>query len=103
MREPRSLCYTCFRWFDRNAIWPRQHETTIGGMLKLPKKSGCMNPTPSGFTLSSTRVVAIVALTVALIVVSYSASLATPQRTNRTPAGEPERKDDSKVPDAKAL
>jgi len=72
-------------------------------MLKLPKKSGCMNPTPSGFTLSSTRVVAIVALTVALIVVSYSASLATPQRTNRTPAGEPERKDDSKVPDAKAL
>jgi len=72
-------------------------------MLKLSKKSGSKSLTPSGFTLSSTRDVVIVALTVALIVVSYSAGLAEPQRTNRTPAGEPERKDDSKVPDAKAL
>jgi len=72
-------------------------------MLKLLKKSGSRSLTPIGFTLSSTRGVAIVALTVALIVVSYAAVLAAPQRTNRTPAGEPERKDDSKVPDAKAL
>jgi len=69
----------------------------------LLKKSGSRSLTPIGFTLSSTRGVAIVALTVALIVVSYAAVLAAPQRTNRTPAGEPERKDDSKVPDAKAL
>jgi hypothetical protein len=72
-------------------------------MLKLSKKSGSRSLTRSGFTLSSTRDVVIVALTVALIVVSYSAGLAEPQRTNRTPAGVPERKDDSKVPDAKAL
>jgi len=69
----------------------------------LSKKSGSKSLTPSGFILRSTRDVVIVALTVALIVVSYSAGLAEPQRTNRTPAGEPERKDDSKVPDAKAL
>ena len=69
----------------------------------MSKKSGSRSLTPRGLTLSSTRGVAIVALTVALIVVSYSAGLAEPQRTNRTPAGEPERKDDSKVPDAKAL
>jgi hypothetical protein len=72
-------------------------------MLKLSKKSGLVSLTPGSITLSSTRGIAIVSMTLALIVMSYSASMATPQRTSKTPAREPERKDDSKVPDAKAL
>ena len=72
-------------------------------MLKLSNKSRSMSLTSGSITSCSTRGVAIVALSVALIVVSNSASFAGPQRTNRTPAREPESKPDSKVPDAKAL